>query len=297
MSRATGPTAGPVIDVQDVDFEREVIERSRSVPVVVDFWAPWCAPCRQLGPLLERLADEHAGAFVLAKVNVDESPRVASGLEIRSIPAVLGFRDGRVVTEFTGAQPETVVRRFLASVLPSEADRLVTEGESLVAAGHLNAAEERFRSALAQQARHARAALGLARVLAARGADDEAMRLVESMLPGTLLEAEGDRLAAEIRTRAGAPASAASSEDESRLRAALVANERDLASRLALARSLAAAGHHEEALEHYLACVKQDAKYEEEAARRGMLDLFAVLGSDHDLVQRYRSQLARAFFK
>jgi len=291
---------GFVIDVGDASFEAEVLARSRTVPVVVDFWAPWCGPCRTLGPILERLAAEHAGAFVLAKVNTDEAPAVAQGLEIRSIPTVIAFRDGRAVSEFVGAQPEAAVRRFLAPLLPSEADRLVREAQDLASRGHANAAEERLRSALEQEPRHAGAGLALARLLGERDAVDEALAVLERVVPGGRDEAELDRLAAELRTRAAAGGAAdpgAGSGEEAALRARLEASPGDLAARLALGRLLAAARRYEPALEAFLAAVRQDPKYEDEAARKAMVDLFSVLGGDHALTQEYRSRLAQALFR
>src|SRR5512147_3158754 len=117
------------LEAGQADFEVEVVEASRNVPVLVDFWAPWCGPCRALGPILDRLAGEHAGAFALAKLDVDQAPATAARYGVRSIPLVLAFRDGEPVAEFLGAQPEPVVRQFLARILPSEADRLAAEGE------------------------------------------------------------------------------------------------------------------------------------------------------------------------
>jgi putative thioredoxin len=277
------------IDVGDADFEREVLDRSKTTPVVVDFWAPWCAPCRALGPLLERLVAEQSGAVVLAKVNVDEAPGVAQAFAIRSIPAVKAFRDGILVAEFVGAQPEAAIRQFLGAVLPTEADRLVREGESLAAGGGADA-EARFRAALEREPRHGRALLGLARVLAARGEDSDALALLERVLPSASVAPEADRLAAELRTRADGTG------DEAALRARLAADPGDLDARLALGRAHAAVRRYEEALAELLDVVKRDPKHADEAARKAMLDVFAVLGDD-PLVDRFRGELAKALFR
>jgi putative thioredoxin len=280
-------------DVGEADFERAVLERSKQVPVVVDFWAPWCGPCRTLGPLLERLAEQHAGAFVLARVNVDEAPALAQRHGVRSIPTVIGVRDGALVGEFVGAQPEPVVRRFVEALLPTEADRLSAEADALARDGHANAAEERYRGALALEARHPRALLGLAHVLGERGDVPAALDLLERVVDGGPLERQAEHLAAELRTRSGqedAPA-------EAELRARLAARPDDLAARLDLGRALAAAGRHEEALGELLAVVKAEPAFAEEGARKAMLDVFELLGGDHPLVKRFRGELARALFR
>ncbi len=290
----TGSASAAIRDVTDANFESEVIGRSREVPVVVDFWAPWCGPCRTLGPMLEHQAQQHAGAFVLAKVNVDENPRVAGAFGVRSIPLVIAFRDGQARAEFTGAQPESYVKQFIAAILPTAADRLAKEGGELLAGGHANAAEERFRAALAEEARHPLALLGLARVLGERGATEEALGLLERIAAQPEIEQEAERLAAELRTRAAAPADGAelvALEEKAR------ANPGDLAARIEYGRALAAARRYEAALAELLACIEQDSHFADDAARKAMLDVFGVLGGDHALVQEYRPALARVLFR
>lgn len=278
-----------VIDATDRDFETAVIARSAETPVVVDFWAPWCGPCRTLGPLLERLAEEHAGAFVLAKVNVDESPELSAALKIQSIPMVLGFRDRQVVAEFVGAVPEAAVREFLKKVLPSEAHRLALAGEQLLQDGKTAEAEASFQGALALEPRCDRAILGMARILADRHEPAEALRLLDCVGGGAWRQ-HADRLAAEIRVRQGGGAA------EATLRAAIAANPADLGTRLLLGQALAAAGKYEEALGEYLEIVRRDRAFQDGAARRAMLDIFELLGSDHDLTGHYRSELAKVLF-
>jgi putative thioredoxin len=156
-----------VMDVTESTFQTAVIERSRELPVVVDFWAEWCGPCRQLGPVLERAVSARAGKLELAKVDVDANPRLASAFRVRGIPAVKAFRDGAVAAEFVGAQPPQAVEAFLDSLLPSEADALVQAGD-----------EQSLRKALELEPRRADAIVPLARMLHARGQSDEALELL-----------------------------------------------------------------------------------------------------------------------
>jgi putative thioredoxin len=177
-----------MIDVTDATFEEEILRRSMEVPVVVDLWAPWCGPCRTLGPILERVVGATGGSVVLAKVNVDENPAIAGSFRVQSIPAVFALRDGKVVDQFIGALPEEAVDAFVARLAPSEVDRLVAEGVA-------SADAEVLRRALELQPDHPGAISALATVLIANGETDEAIGLLRR-IPET---PEVRRLLAEAR--------------------------------------------------------------------------------------------------
>jgi putative thioredoxin len=281
-----------IIDVTDRDFQQVVIERSRTTPVVVDFWAPWCGPCRMIGPVLERLAREANGAWILAKLNVDHNPQTAGRYGIQGIPAVKGFRNGQVVSEFVGAVPEPQIRRFVDQLVPSTADIMVVEAQRLEAAGNLAQAETAYRRALHTDAYHAAALLGLGRMLFQLDRFDEALSTLQRVPMGRpeRVEAEGWIAKASFRQQA------ALSGGEVEARRRLAASPDDLDARLALATALSAKGSYREALEGLLEIVRRDRGAQRDKARRAALSIFSLLGDDHALTQEYRPQLAILLF-
>lgn len=276
-----------VHDVTEATFARDVIERSRSVPVVVDFWAAWCGPCRMLGPVLERLAAGAAGAWELVKVDTDANQGLAARYRIQGIPAVKAFRDGAVVSEFTGALPEPQVRAWLAKLTPSTTERLIAEGKAAEERGNLVEAERAFREAHRQEPANAAATIGLARVLLAGGRDDEVARVLDGV--GPLPEAEALRTRIRLRQ-------AARGADFARLSADASANPRDPAAHLRLGLALAGDDAYTSALDHLLESVRLDRAHSGGAARKAMLELFTLLGEDDPRTRDYRGQLSKVLF-
>jgi putative thioredoxin len=276
-----------VRDVDEATFAQDVIERSRTVPVVVDFWAAWCGPCRILGPTLERLAAEGNGAFELVKVDVDRNPHLSHQYGIQGIPAVKAFRDGQVVAEFVGALPEAQVRQWLRRIVPSRADELARQGLTAEARGDTAAAERAYREALAQEARHTAAAVGLARILAERGD----LAGAEALLRDHPADPAARRLATRLRLRA-----AAQGVDLGALQARLEADPRDVAAHYQLGLALAADEAYTAALDHLLEAVRLDRRYADDAARKAMIDIFNLLGDDDPRTQEYRRRLSAVLF-
>ena len=280
-------TTEAVVDAGDATFSQAVIDRSYEVPVIVDFWAPWCGPCRVLAPTLEQLAEEYAGRAQLVKVNVDESPGVAGQYGIEGIPAVKAFRAGEVVNEFVGALPEPQVRAFFETLVPSEADKVAAEAARARAAGDLETALMHFEEALKQDPGHQAASVGLAELLLADGQVDRAEELA-SRFPADPLAKRVLALLAFQRAAAG--------EDRAALEARLEANADDAAAHYALGNLLAVAGEWEGALEHLLATVRLDRAVDDDGGRLRMLDAFNLLGDAHELTQEYRRHLTNVIF-
>lgn len=275
------------LDVTTDSFEREVIDASRRQPVLVDFWAPWCAPCRSLKPILERLAAGYGGKFVLAKVNTDEHPEIAQRYGVRGIPNVKAFVDGRMVDEFTGALPESRVRAFVEALVPSPAEVLRRAAMADVANGDFDAAERKLREALALEPASAPVRVDLAELLAARPDFPAVAALIDSLPDG-----DRDERLDRLRARLASWRAAQSLPDAAALREALQRDPADHPTRLRLAERLVADGELAAAMDAYLAVVAADRGELRELARRGLLRAFSLADAGDDRVHEARRRLA-----
>jgi len=286
-------------DTSLATFAADVLDASMDVPVIVDFWAPWCGPCKQLGPALEKLVNEAKGAVRLVKVNIDENPEIAQQLRIQSIPTVYAFRNGQPVDGFMGAIPDSQLKQFVQGLLgpggaPEEAgveDALALADEAL-AAHDIATAAQLFGQVLQEEPGHPKAVAGLARCYLESGDIDRAKKTLGLVRPDGLSDEAIRAVEAEVALKE----KAAAAGDLAPLRAKVESNPADLQARFDLALALDGKNAREEAIDQLLEIVKRDRKWNEEAARKHLVTLFEAMGPTDPRTLAARRRLSSILF-
>jgi len=273
-----------IIDVSEATFDYEVIERSLDIPVVVDFWAPWCGPCRMLSPILERLAADPDFYFILAKVNVDENPNLSMAFRVQGIPAVKGFVDGDVVAEFTGVQPESHIRQFLNNLIPDETEMAISDAKSLLATQHWAEAEGAFQDLYDEFPGRVEVSLGVARAMLAQGNGCEALGFLKQARDG-----KAHSQAELLRPLAKFLCDTADALDAFDEMEPLEVQYRQ-AGRLLMRDNF------EAAMDGLIDVLRQDKRYRKGEPQKVLLGLFELLGDNNTLTQQYRNELAMVLF-
>ena len=292
---AGGAGGDLVKDTTTQDFMRDVIEASQAVPVLVDFWAPWCGPCRQLTPVLERLVRAAKGAIKLVKLNIDEHPQIPSQMGVQSIPAVFAFQDGRPVDGFMGALPESQLKSFIARLtgdVSADLAAVLEAAEEALAAGDVNAAAQTFGEVLQKDAENAEAASGLAKCYIKTGDLVRAEQTLALVPP-----AKADSAAvASARAMLELARKAPNEGEVDALRAKLAADPQDNQARFDLALALNAKGHREGALEELLSIIRKNRGWNDDAARKQLLQLFEAWGTSDQTAALGRQKLSSILF-
>ncbi|CAM3840041.1 thioredoxin [Litorimonas haliclonae] len=296
-----GPNAADLIkDSSDMAFMADVVEVSKETPVVVDFWAPWCGPCKQLMPMLERAVKGAGGKVKMVKINIDENPGVAGQLGVRSIPAVYAFRDGKPVDGFMGGQPESELQKFIDRLSgdtdpAEEAGTLVDRAKDSLAAGDAGGAAQDFAHALSLDENNAQARAGLARIYLDTGNEQEAVSLIQQAPDSVTDHPEIAAVRSKIALEDQAPEP--DEEDPAlELSQKVKDNPDDLDARLELAKALASTGRNSEAVEHLLYSVRKNRAYNNEAARLFLLTVFEAEGPQSDVSIQGRRELSSILF-